>query len=100
MRGASGMTSRARSFLKYAFAFTLLIFIVHRAGPEKIIQYLAHVSLLNFAFALVLVTLAQIFSALRMRFFFQSSGFPMSLRYGVILFYVGAFYNFLLPGGI
>jgi len=94
------MTGKTKSIIKYAFALTLLGVILHSAGTEKIIGYLKQISPLNWLLALTFATLSQLISALRMRFFFRASGFHMNKHYAVVLYYVGAFYNFLLPGGV
>jgi uncharacterized membrane protein YbhN (UPF0104 family) len=85
---------------KYVLAAVLLYFIIRHAGVDKILGYLRRIPLLLLLLGFALVTFAQLGSALRMRYFFRASGFPLSVRYATILFYVGAFYNFLLPGGI
>jgi glycosyltransferase 2 family protein len=46
------------------------------------------------------VTVAQIIASLRMRYFFHASGFHLNKKFACVLYYVGAFYNFLLPGGV
>ncbi len=94
------MTSRNKSILKYLLAIVLLTLVLHNTNLSKITSYLEQVSALNLAFALVLVSLAQITAALRMRYFFHASGFHLGVKFAVILYYVGSFYNFLLPGGI
>jgi uncharacterized membrane protein YbhN (UPF0104 family) len=94
------MSERTKSILKYSFALILLALILRSAGVEKILGYLKQISLFHWLFAIVFATLAQLAAAFRMRFFFLSSGFALSSRYAIILYYVGSFYNFLLPGGI
>ena len=94
------MTAKTKSAFKYLFALVLLVFIVRHAGTEKILGYLKQISPLNCLLALAAACLAQIFAARRMQYFFNASGFPLNTRYAIILYYVGSFYNFLLPGGI
>jgi uncharacterized membrane protein YbhN (UPF0104 family) len=94
------MTSRSKSILKYLLAVILLLIILHNTEIGKIAGYFQHISPLNLILALLLVTLAQIAAAMRMRYFFAASSFHLSTGFSIILFYVGAFYNFLLPGGI
>jgi uncharacterized membrane protein YbhN (UPF0104 family) len=94
------MNVKAKSALKYLIAIILLVLIVRHAGTEKILGYLKQISLLNFVLTLAAISLAQIFAARRMQYFFKESGFVLNTRYSIVLYYVGAFYNFLLPGGI
>ncbi len=94
------LSPRTLSILKYLFALTLLTFVVRKVGVEEIEKHLREISPSEGLLALLLASFAQYFSALRMRYFFTAAGFSMSKHYAVVLFYVGAFYNFLLPGGI
>jgi hypothetical protein len=94
------MTAKTKSVIKYICAIVLLAFIVRHAGVEKIVGYLKQISPVDCLLALIFSSFAQLISALRMRYFFYASGFSLNTRYAIILYYVGAFYNFLLPGGI
>lgn len=94
------MTSRSKSLLKYLIAILLLVLILRNTDMGKILGYFRQISVANLLLALVFVTFAQIVAAMRMRYFFHASGFPLSAKFSVVLYYVGAFYNFLLPGGI
>ena len=89
-----------KSVLKYVLALILLVLILRHAELDKITGYLRQIPVMSIVLAMVLGTLAQTVSALRMQFFFRTSGFPLNTWYAIILFYVGSFYNFLLPGGI
>lgn len=100
MKSSHGLKSAFWSIVKYLLAITLLVIVIRQAGPDKILGYLKKIPPLKLIFAFSLITLAQIASALRMRYFFNASGFFLNARFATILFYVGAFYNFLLPGGI
>lgn len=92
--------STAWSIAKYLLAAILLYAIFTHAEPDKIMGYLKRIPPLQLLLAFILISLAQIASAFRMRYFFRASGFHMNMRFAIILYYVGAFYNFLLPGGI
>ncbi len=94
------MTSRSKSIIKYIFAAILLAAILYHTNIHKISAYLGYVSPASLAVALLLVTCAQIAAAMRMRYFFRASGYHLNAKFAIMLFYVGAFYNFLLPGGI
>ncbi|HEU5047771.1 MAG TPA: lysylphosphatidylglycerol synthase transmembrane domain-containing protein [Rickettsiales bacterium] len=94
------MTSKTKSVAKYVLALLLLALILYKTDIEKIGSYMRHISTLHLLGALLCMTIAQLISALRTRYFFQRSGYHLSHKFAVILFYVGTFYNFLLPGGI
>ena len=99
-QGTYMMTSRQKSLLKYAFAALLLFVILRKTDTGEITAYFKKIAFSHIILCLLLVTLAQVSASLRMRFFFLRNGFPIRPGYAIILFYVGAFYNFLLPGGI
>jgi glycosyltransferase 2 family protein len=94
------MKSLLKTFVKYAVAFALLALVVRQVGTGRIIVSLRQITLPYWALAFVLASGAQIVMALRMQFFFRASGVALGTRFAVMLYYVGAFYNFLLPGGI
>jgi uncharacterized membrane protein YbhN (UPF0104 family) len=50
--------------------------------------------------AFLVLNLAQLASALRMRFYFLAEKRDISMRYSIILYYVGMLFNLVLPGGI
>lgn len=91
---------RLVSVLKYIVAICLLTFVLGKVDLEQVKRHFSEISIIESLAALVLVTIAQFAAALRMRYFFKVTGYAMTRSYSVILYYVGAFYNFLLPGGI
>ena len=100
MKAAGGMKSMAWSVAKYLFAFGMLVLIIEKADGDKIFGYLRRIPPFQLLLAFLIIMAAQYSAALRMRYLFLRSGFSMSKRYATILFFVGAFYNILLPGGI
>ena len=78
----------------------MLTLILSRTDISEIAGYFKRISLSNILLAFLVINIAQFFSAMRMRYFFEKSNFPLSIKYSFILFSVGGFYNFLLPGGI
>lgn len=100
MKSAHGMKSAFWSVAKYVLAITLLVFILRQADTGKVFGYMKKIPPFELVLSFVLITFAQIAAALRMRYLFRRSGLALNMRYSIILFYVGAFYNFLLPGGI
>lgn len=88
------------SILKYLFAFGMLAFVFNKIGLEDISSYMKEISFGELVAALLMATAAQVASAMRMRYFFDKAMFNMSAKFAIVLYYVGAFYNFLLPGGI
>lgn len=94
------MSAALKSLIKYGIALVLLALVIRHAGIETIADDLRRITPLSWLAAIACVTLAQLVSSFRMEYFFRASGYPLSARYAMILCYVGAFYNFLLPGGI
>lgn len=94
------MTSRHKSIVKYLLAVALLTLLLHNTNIAKIVGYFKQISPVNIIAAFLFVTCAQIIAAMRMRYLFHASGFHLSRKFVIVLYYVGAFYNFLLPGGI
>lgn len=94
------MTTTIKSILKYLIGIVLLALLLHHTDLTKIGGYFRQIPPLHMLSALVYVTLAQLIASMRMRYFFHASGFHMNKKFACVLFYVGAFYNFLLPGGI
>lgn len=94
------LSPRVMSLLKYVFAFSLLAFVLSKVDRDALGKHMSQISFGEGVAALMLATGAQLSSAMRMRYFFTKSMFEMSTRFSLVLYYVGAFYNFLLPGGI
>ncbi len=91
---------KVSSLFKYLFAFSLLALVLGEVDIDALGKHMSQISIGEGIAALMLATGAQISSAMRMRYFFTKSMFEMSWRFALVLYYVGAFYNFLLPGGI
>lgn len=94
------LSPRVLSVLKYIFAFSLLAFVLSKVDRDALGKHMKEISVEEGLTALILATGAQMSSAMRMRYFFEKAMFEMSWRFAIVLYYVGAFYNFLLPGGI
>jgi uncharacterized membrane protein YbhN (UPF0104 family) len=94
------MSAALKSLVKYGVALVLLALVIRHAGIGAIAGDLRRITLFSWIAAIACVTLAQLISSFRMEYFFRAAGYPLSARYAIILCYIGAFYNFLLPGGI
>ena len=94
------LSPRTISILKYLFAFCLLWLVLSKVGLDEIGKHVKEISFGEGIAALIFATAAQVSSAMRMRYFFTKAMFTMSAKFAIVLYYVGAFYNFLLPGGI
>jgi|GEM_PF-956649 len=94
------MNTTTKSVIKYVVAIILLYVVLRKTEFGEVTRYFKQISPLWSLFALGLVIIAQIAAAMRMRFFFISGGFDLGKKFANILFFVGSFYNFILPGGI
>lgn len=94
------LNPKVMSLFKYLFAFSLLALVLGKVDIDALGKHMGNISAEEGITALILATGAQVCSAMRMRYFFSKSMFEMSWRFALVLYYVGAFYNFLLPGGI
>lgn len=86
--------------LKYAIAIGLLCFALSRVDRSEVLHSIKSLSPVSVLFAFLFVNLAQAVSSLRMGFYFHTYGLELKKLYSLMLYYVGMFYNNVLPGGI
>lgn len=91
---------RYLSMAKYPIAIAILIYVLGQADIEKIVGYVLHIPPLWLLLSFVFFTLAQILSTMRMNYYYRTIERRIELRYSLVLYYVGLFYNIILPGGI
>ena len=94
------MKKRVFSFAKYGIALGLLGWVLSRAELGSMAEHVARLPPLAILLTFAAFTLSQWFSAVRLKFYYEKAGVPMSQRYAMALHYAGMFYNLLLPGGI
>lgn len=85
---------------KYPVALTILYLVLRQADWEAIRGYASSMPALLLVVAFLVFTLAQFASAARMNVYYKYLGKPLRFGYSIRLYYVGLFYNILLPGGI
>lgn len=91
---------KALSLLKYPAAVAILVYVLRQTELDKIQAYMMALPLHWVLLALCAFTIAQLFSTLRMNAYYLHIGRPIELLYSLKLYYVGLFYNIILPGGI
>lgn len=86
--------------LKYAVALTLLGFVLSKIDRATLVQAVqrAHIGYVLAGF--VLLHAAQAISAMRMRYYLHRAGAAISLKKATRLYYIGMFYNTVLPSGV
>jgi uncharacterized membrane protein YbhN (UPF0104 family) len=89
-----------KTILKIAVTTTLLIWVFSKVPVHLLKARLLHANYWWMLAALVCVLLSMIVSAWRLLSFFRSIGLKLNAKYNLRLYFLGLFYNFLLPGGI
>lgn len=86
--------------VKICFIFGALTLIFQKVEFNKLALYVSDLNLFYFLLALLASSGSLIFSALRSRFYFHENGLLMRKRFAIIIYYIGYFFNIVLPGGI
>lgn len=98
------MEKSNRAWVKYIVRLSVsilaLIFVFRKVEISLILHSIADANIWILIPALLLFNVSKILSAFRLNTFFRAVGCFISTRYNLRLYYVGMFYNLLLPGGI
>lgn len=86
--------------LKMLFACGALYIVSIKVDIPLIITYLKYSNLAFILASCLILAAAQILSAFRMRFYFTAVGIHVSRYFSIALYWVGMFFNSILPGGI
>jgi uncharacterized membrane protein YbhN (UPF0104 family) len=89
-----------KTILKIAVTTALLIWVFSKVDINSIKFRLLHANYWWMLAALVCVLSSMIVSSWRLLSFFESIGLKLNPKYNLRLYFLGLFYNFLLPGGI
>ncbi len=90
-------TILALKLIVIAVAFAV---IFSKADTDKIALYLKMVNPVYLLGAYLALTLAQVISAFRVKYYFKTQGLEFNNKFAVGLYFVGMFLNNILPGGI
>lgn len=96
-------TSRKKlisTFLKIGISIFLLYLVFTKISITEILSTLENVKFVYILFSIVFFLLSQWLSAKRLLYFFKENGFNLSNQSNIILYLIGMFYNFFIPGGI
>jgi len=88
------------ALVKIAVAGGSLAYVFYRIDMARMLSYFRELHFPELLVMFACVTLTYLTGALRMRYFFKGGGLPLTLQYSVMLYYIGAFFNYVLPGGI
>ncbi|HEY4328028.1 MAG TPA: lysylphosphatidylglycerol synthase transmembrane domain-containing protein [Mucilaginibacter sp.] len=89
-----------KTILKIAVTAGLLAWVFSKVPFTQVKYRLLHANYWWMLVALLSVLLSMIVSSWRLLSFFKSIGLKLDFRYNLRLYFLGLFYNFLLPGGI
>lgn len=88
------------ALLKLVLACILLALVFQRIDTGQMLRHLSSLDIPHVLLVLSLMTVANLLSAERMRYYFLSIGTRLEHKKAWLIYYIGAFYNFLLPGSI
>jgi hypothetical protein len=86
--------------IKILFILTSFALILWKADVSKIFGYIKNTNPLYLFAAYLIMSLAQITSAYRMRFYFAGAGVELGRRFSIGLYFTAMLFNTVLPGGI
>lgn len=90
-----------KTILKVAVTTALLIWVFSKVDFKSVKDRLLHPQYWwMYIAAIFCMFLSMVVSAWRLMSFFKSMGLKLNPRYNLRLYFMGMFYNFLLPGGI
>jgi uncharacterized membrane protein YbhN (UPF0104 family) len=89
-----------KTILKIAVTAALLYWVFSKVDVNKVKFRLLHANYWWMLGALSCVFLSMVVSSWRLLSFFRSIGLNLDAKYNLRLYFLGLFYNFLLPGGI
>jgi uncharacterized membrane protein YbhN (UPF0104 family) len=89
-----------KTALKIAVTTSLLIWVFSKVPVHLVKNRLLHANYWWMLAALLCVLASMVVSSWRLLSFFRSIGLKLSPKYNLRLYFLGLFYNFLLPGGI
>ncbi|MFI5138176.1 MAG: lysylphosphatidylglycerol synthase transmembrane domain-containing protein [Sphingobacteriales bacterium] len=89
-----------KTVLKIGVTTALLVWVFSKVPVHLLKNRLLHANYWWMLAALVCVLSSMIVSSWRLLSFFRSIGLKLNPKYNLRLYFLGLFYNFLLPGGI
>jgi len=90
----------AKTALKIGVTTALLVWVFSKVPIHLLKNRLLHANYWWMLAALLCVLSSMLVSAWRLLSFFRSIGLKLNAKYNLRLYFLGLFYNFLLPGGI
>jgi glycosyltransferase 2 family protein len=85
---------------KFLFSLIAIIYIYSKIDISEIQKYIVGVNWYYIIIVYLLLHLSQVFSVLRMRYYFGNLGVTWKFKQYLSTYYIGMFLNTILPGGI
>ncbi|AIF81999.1 hypothetical protein I862_07225 [endosymbiont of Acanthamoeba sp. UWC8] len=86
--------------IKLSVCITAFYLVLGKLDISKLFVYLKNADIALLVVAIIASHLSLILSSLRSKFYFKQYGLTLPVIFTVSLYYLGTFYNILLPGGI
>jgi len=86
--------------LKIICSVGALYLLFHQVDIPRLLSLFASANLWWVIAAFVILNIAQLLSALRMRYYYMVDDLHLNHRDSIILYYIGMLFNLVLPGGI
>lgn len=86
--------------LKIICSVGALYLLFHQVDIPRLLSLFASANLWWVLAAFIILNIAQLLSALRMRYYYTIENLHLSYRDSTILYYIGMLFNVVLPGGI
>jgi len=90
----------ATSVLKIGVSVLLFYFVVTKIDFSNILDLIVDSNIALLLLSAVLLLISQWVSSLRLNIIFHALGYKLSHKSNYILYLIGMFYNFFIPGGI
>jgi uncharacterized membrane protein YbhN (UPF0104 family) len=92
--------SAIKTLLKLLFVATALFLVFKKIDIKSTLELMERINPWIFGLAILSSLISFIISSLRSNYYFASFGLKISYKYMLFLYFIGAFFNLALPGGI
>jgi len=86
--------------VKIIFIVGAFALVFRKINVDKFSHYIFELHGGYFLMALLVSNMSLVFSAMRSRYYFHENGLYLRKGFSVMIYYIGYFFNILLPGGI
>jgi uncharacterized membrane protein YbhN (UPF0104 family) len=98
------MKQRAKSFLilllKVGFVLAAFYQVFKNINIAQLVSHLEKMDPLWLLFSFIILNCSQYVSSQRSRIYYQEYGLTIDRTFAVVIYYIGMFFNIILPGGI